>query len=136
MVMLDAASSAAVGARPMLYVTVPTYADGGAAAAAGAAPAAGAAGAVGAGAALCASADPPTSSRTGTILNERIAILDTPVTADLPRHDCVVQSRCRVRCGVRRTEEIGDLLARRLDSPGRVGGARHDQVLAAVPVPH
>src|SRR5580700_8938482 len=83
---------------------------------------------------VCASAGLARSSKIGAILSEPIG--HTPVAGDLPRHDGVVCPRRPERWSESDAQSLGHLLSSRLDDPDLVGGARHNHVLAPIPVPH
>src|SRR5262249_19074721 len=83
---------------------------------------------------VCASAGLARSSKIGTILNDPIR--HTPVAGDLPRHNGVVGPRRPPVRRISHAQSLGRLLSRRLDDADVVGGARHDHVFAALPLPH
>src|SRR6476646_3392859 len=82
---------------------------------------------------VCANAGLPSSSAIATSLSEPIG--HTPIPADPPRHDAVVQPGHSVVSIERHVPILGDLLSRRLHLPDLVGGARNNLGLVSIPIP-
>src|SRR5712672_3025105 len=82
---------------------------------------------------VCANAGLARSSAIVTSLSEPIG--HTPIPADPPRHNAVVQPEHSVVSIERHVPVLGDLLSRRLHLPDLVGAAGKNLGLIAIPIP-